>query len=271
MKNFFNRILPFNGNNEINRLINQAVCWERESEILFDEIKIIPGWKCVDMGCGPIGILEPLSRRVGKNGNVIGYDANKDYLKAANVFINQNHLLNVNVVKGDFYDNPLFKHSFNLAHERFIFSQFGCDQQLLDIMIDLTQPGGVLVSQESDWTTWNCYPKNPSWEKMRDALISYFELDGGDINAGKRTYKMFSSALSDVHIRTIIKALPSGHTFRAGMNQMAVSLRDKIIDANVLRADEFDEALEGCNQVVNDRGAIIFSYMLCQVWGHVKK
>ena len=263
---------PVSNNNEINRLINQAVCWEPETEVLFDQIKVRPGWKCVDLGCGPIGILGPMSHRVGSRGLVLGLDSNPVCIQAANEFIEQNHLLNAAVLKGDLFNTVLEPNYFNLAHARFVFTQFGCDQLLLDMMIRLTKSGGVIISQESDWTTWNCYPKNPSWQKMRNALIALFEQDGGDINAGQRTYKMFKEAnLADVHIRTTIKALPIGHPYRSGMNQMAMSLREAIINSNILTDNEFDEAFAECNEIIDDPGTIVFSYVLCQVWGYVNK
>lgn len=33
-----------------------------------------PGWRCLDLGCGAMGILGPLSRRVGPDGSVVGLD-----------------------------------------------------------------------------------------------------------------------------------------------------------------------------------------------------
>ena len=265
-------LLPISNDMEIKRLIIQAMCWEPEVEILFDLIGIRNGWKCVDLGCGPIGVLGPLSRRVGPQGQVLGMDSNPLCIHAANDFIKQNRLKNARVFKGDLYNSALKPHSFDLTHARFVFTQTGCDYQLLDMMIHLTRTGGVILSQESDWTTWNCYPKNSYWEKIRKALIAIFEHDGGDINAGQRTYKMFKDAeLADVQIRAAILALPIGHPYRSGMNQIAMSMRGQIIAAQILTENEFNLAFEECNKVINDPGNIIFSYLLCQVWGRVKK
>ena len=69
-------ILPISNEIEINRLVNQAMGWEEETEILLDRIGIQTGWKCADLGCGPIGVLRPLSLRVGEFGHVLGLDAN---------------------------------------------------------------------------------------------------------------------------------------------------------------------------------------------------
>lgn len=267
-----NIILPSSEEIEINRLINQAIGWEEETEILLDKIGIQPGWKCVDMGCGPIGILRPLSLRVGESGHVLGLDSNPVCVQTAQSFIEDNQIKNVEVIQGDLYENNLKPRSFNLSHIRFVFTHHGCDDELLKKMIQLTRPGGIIISQESDWATWNCYPLNPAWEKIRNALIASFEMNGGDINAGRRTYKMFKEeGLDNIQVRTAILALPVGNIFRSGMNLMARSMREKILKANILNEIEFDDALDECDNLLNDPNTIIVSYILCQVWGNVRK
>ncbi len=83
---------------------------------------------------------------------------------------------------------------------------------------------------------------------------------------------MFKEAnLADVQIRTIIKALPYGYSYRSGMNQMAISMHEKIINSKLMTDEEFDKALTECAQVIKDPQTIILSYVLCQVWGYVNK
>jgi ubiquinone/menaquinone biosynthesis C-methylase UbiE len=265
-------LLPASNELEIERLVNQAMGWEEETGILLDRIGIQPGWNCGDVGCGPIGILRSLSLRVGEIGHVVGLDQNPAYVKTARTFIGDNHLKNIQVIQGDMYENNLEPRSFDLTHSRFIFTQVGCDCELLRKMINLTRPGGIVVSQESDWTTWNCYPMHPSWEKMRNALIKLFTFNGGDINAGRRTYKMFKEVgLDDIQIRTAILTLLVGNIFRSGMNQLARSMREKILDAKILNKSEFNQALEDCDAIRDDPDYIISSYTLFQVWGKVKE
>jgi ubiquinone/menaquinone biosynthesis C-methylase UbiE len=256
---------------EVKRLTEQALCWEPDAEILFDKIGIQPGWKCIDLGCGPLGVLSPLSRCVGSQGQVLGLDINPFYIQEANCFINENHYTNVKLIVGDIYDIPIRLHSFDLSHMRFVFTQKGCDEELLGKMIALTKHGGVIISQESDMTTWNCYPPQLAWNKMRKSLSDLFELLGGDINAGLRTYQMFRKAnLEDIQIRTASLAMPVGHAYRAGLLWFALAMQEKITAANILTENEFEDALDECNVIINNPEIIIFSYTVCQVWGCVK-
>jgi trans-aconitate methyltransferase len=50
---------------ERDRLLSQAVQYEPAANWLLDQIGVQPGWRAVDIGCGPIGILNLLSQRVG--------------------------------------------------------------------------------------------------------------------------------------------------------------------------------------------------------------
>jgi trans-aconitate methyltransferase len=56
---------------EQQRLVAQAAEFENQSRWLLDQVDIQHGWRAVDIGCGPIGILNLLSERVGRAGSVI--------------------------------------------------------------------------------------------------------------------------------------------------------------------------------------------------------
>ena len=257
---------------EISRLTEQAKCWEPEAEILFDRIPVHPGWKCIDLGCGPLGVLGALSHRVGVNGQVTGFDHNPYCIHAAEHFIDQNHLNNVKMIEGDLFNNSLKPHSFDLCHMRFVFTQIGCSLELVKEMAELTRPGGVVISEESDWASWNCFPFQPSWEKIKRSMIELFEIMSGDINAGLKTNQLFIDAqLSEIQIRTSMLNMPAGHPYRSGLVHFALSLREKILGANILSGDEFSCLIEDCNEIINDPSIQISSYTLYQVWGWVKE
>jgi ubiquinone/menaquinone biosynthesis C-methylase UbiE len=257
---------------EFERLRIQANTWQHDAEYIFDQIGVQPGWQCADLGCGPVGVIKPLSIRAGENGSVVGVDANPKSLIATRQFILQNRLKNVKLMEGDFFSSKLKPRSFDITHERFIFTHKGCDIGLLQRMIELTRMGGFVVSQESDFSTWNCYPSSKPWDKLRDSLIELFRLNSGDINAGQRTYQMFWSAgLLDVKIRTSVLALDINHPYRFGMNLMARSLRRRLLETRILREEEFNELINACDQEMLNPSTIVTTYLLSQVWGRVGK
>jgi len=256
---------------EIDRLVDQAKCWEPEAEILFDRIPVQPGWNCIDLGCGPLGVLGVLSHKVGENGQVTGFDHNPYFIHAAEQFIDQNQLKNVKVIQGDLFNNSLDPHTFDLCHMRFVFTQIGCSLELVKEMAELTRPGGVVISEEADWASWICTPFQPSWEKIKSSMIELFEIMSGDINAGLKTHQLFNEAhLSEIQIRTAMLDMPVGHPYRSGLVNFALSLREQIFEAGILSEDEFFRLIEECNEILHDSSIKISSYTLYQVWGWVK-
>ena len=257
---------------EINRLIDQARFWESETESLLNKIDIQQGWNCLDLGCGPMGVLPSLCKRVGVQGQVTGVDHNPHYIKAANQLIQQNKLTNARAIQADFFDSTFNPGNFDLTHIRFVFTEIGCDREFLEKSKSITRPGGVVISQESDWTTWKCYPPQPAWTNILQSMIKLFKLKGGDINAGLRTYLMFQEAgISDLQIRTVILPIPVGHPYRFGLVRFAESMRKKIITAKILTEEQLSKDIEKSIEILKDPNIMIFSHTLTQVWGKIKK
>ncbi len=257
-------------NAEVQRLSIQAAVWEKEAYSMLDEIGVQPGWLCVDLGCGPVGILEPLSKKVGLRGRVVGIESDPIHLMAATKMIQEKKLSNVEVVLQNAYKNLLTCHSFDLTHARFVFTLAGQDAQLFENMINLTRQGGVVAFQESDLSSWNCIPSHPAWEKIKKALIAIFELHGSGMNAIERHLSLFKEEnIQDLQTRTAIMTLPKGHAYRMGMNQLARVLRDSILENGIIKADEFDQAPQQCDVLMNDPNVSVTSYTLVQLWGTV--
>lgn len=75
---------------ERERLRLQARVWEHETEAWLDLLGPIPDWRCLDLGCGAMGLLGPLARRVGPDGHVVGVDRDSLQLRGARDFVLEN-------------------------------------------------------------------------------------------------------------------------------------------------------------------------------------
>ena len=257
---------------KVDRLINQSKCWEIETDFLFIRIDIKPEWKCLDFGCGPIGVIPSLNKRIGPRGLIVGVDENPYSLYAAKNFVCGDSTSNIELVRVNIYSPCLQENAFDLCHARFIMNEKGCDSELLLNMVKLCRTGGIVVSQESDWTTWKCYPPQPAWTKIRDSLIKYYAIKGGDINAGLRTYQLFYQAnLEDIQVRSAIMAMPVGHPYRSDLVKFVLVEKDHILSEQLLSEQEFDASIEACYKIIDDPSIIIYSYALTQVWGRVKE
>lgn len=254
--------------NEVVRLQSWARSWEPETEALLERIQVQPSWRCLDLACGPLGIIGPLSRRTGSNGQVIGADISPTMLAAARSFAETNELTNVYFVETSTFQAGLPRESFDLVHARFVFAPLGRDEILLHEMIALTRPGGIVVSQESDESGYICYPPQPAWERLKQLTIAAFAQGGGDYSAGRRTYGLFRRAgLENVQARVATLALPAGHPYRMWPIESAIALRGRMVEWRLITKIELDQLLGECERIARNPEIFLTSFVVIQVWG----
>jgi SAM-dependent methyltransferase len=254
---------------ELERLQLQARVLEPDAEAMLDQIGIQSGWHSLDLGCGAMGILGPLSRRVGSRGKVVGMDIDPTLIDAARVLGQEEGWDNVELREGDARQTHLAPASFDVVHARFLLAPLRQHEAaLLREMLALTRPGGVVALQEPDASSWTFCPAHPTWEKLKDAIIGAYNAGGGDINAGRRTYALLRQAgLENVQIRAAVVALPPAHPFLRAAIQFATSLRQRIIEGRFLTEQELDEAIKACEVSAQDPGIFGVSFLVTQVWG----
>ncbi len=175
---------------ELERLHLQSAALAPETERMLDLIGVTEGWRCVDLGCGPGGILELLSRRVGANGHVFGVDMNPNFLEVARAAA----LANVTLKLDDVYTTDLPPASFDFVHMRFVASTAGTPERLRAEAKRLAKRNGVIALQEPDGSTLNCYPAHQAWEELNDLFLRAFRGVGADVEIAKRLYHVAMQA-----------------------------------------------------------------------------
>src|ERR1044071_1692670 len=169
---------------EIERLHAQASSFAPDARTMLELIGVRPGWACLDLGCGPRGITDLLSERVGPSGRVVGLDKDAECLAHAAAQAPGN----VEFRLGDVYDSGLPGATFDLVHMRFVGSTAGNPEALLREAIRLARPGGVVALQEPDVATFSCYPPHRAWDRLMAAVLAVFASVGSDIYLARRLY-----------------------------------------------------------------------------------
>jgi SAM-dependent methyltransferase len=100
---------------------------------------------------GPAGILVPLSRRVGPIGFVVGVDLDSRHLMAARALVHDANLTNVEILKRHIYDTRLPREAFDFVHARLASGSPARHEELLDEVLAVTRPGGVVAIQCVAW------------------------------------------------------------------------------------------------------------------------
>lgn len=246
----------------------QSLIWDPEVETWLTQLDIQPGWQCVDLGCGALGILEPLSRRAGPTGRIIGIEPRPALLETTREFIRRSKLENVRLLDTSPHRTTLPEESFQLVHARFLLAAGADEQELVEEMLRLTKPGGIVASQEPVLSSWRCYPDHEAWTRLRKAVRAAFATVGGDLEAGQRTFTLLKAAgLEDVRIRAASIALQGAHPSKNLLVDLARSRRDSILESRLMSEAELDGALTECERIARDPDTIVISFLVSQVWG----
>ena len=252
---------------EIERLTTQARALVCDTEVMLDRIGVGAGWTCLDVGCGPTGITDLLSRRVGSTGRVVGLDGDPVFLHHARLCVP-----NAEFVQGNAYSTALPDGSFDLVHVRFLAGTAGREEALIAETIRLARVGGTVALQEPDMETVNCYPPHPGFARLKAALIEAFASARADINIGKRLFGLARSAgLQDVHYRPFLLGFRSVDPLSDYLPSTVESLRGTILSSGLMTTAELDDALGGCRAHLHDPGTVSSIYTVAQVWGRVER
>ena len=253
---------------ELERLTLQACAWEPAASAMIARLGVVPGWRCVDLGCGTRGILRPLSHSVAPLGTVIGIDNDPLLLASARKWSQEQGLHNVWLLQDDAFETDLPRGCFDLVHARLLFSQVGRDEQLLREMIALTRPGGLVAVQEPDSASWNCHPRRAGFDALKPAITRAFRTAGGDLDAGTRLFSMLRQAgLEDVQVCAQVLMIPPGEPDRRLPALLATSLRRRIVEGGLLTEAQFDTALADCEAAAQDHNTLFTTPTLVQASG----
>ncbi len=252
---------------EVERLRIQAAAIEFDAGVMLDRIGVGPGWRCLDLGCGPGGILELLSVRAGPTGSVTGLDADPVFLEHGRAQAGDRGLGNVELVQGDVYGTGLPRGSFDFVHARFVASTAGRPEELLGEAIALTRPGGIVAFQDPDISTLKCYPPHPAWDRLTQVLAQVFAF-AGDVRLAQGLYQLFRHAgLEDVQYRPFLVGFRSDDRMVDYLPATIESVRSAVLHHGLIGEAELNAALAACRHHLADPDTVSTYVTVAQVWG----
>jgi ubiquinone/menaquinone biosynthesis C-methylase UbiE len=252
---------------ELERLQLQSRVWEPAGARLLDLLGDGNGKRAADVGCGCYGWLPLLSRWVGPAGAVVGADIDESLLDAAQALTATEQLANVELVRDDLFESRLDEHSFDLVHARFQLAPIGRVDEQLAAYRRLLRPGGTLVLEDPDTSSWHLDPDGPATARLIGLILDAFRAAGGDFDAGRREYELLAAAGLEPNVRAEVVALPPGHPYLRVPVQFAASLRPRL--AALLPEAELDELVVAVEEEVAAPGRRGMTFTVVQTWATV--
>jgi SAM-dependent methyltransferase len=252
---------------EQSRLQRQADELAAESEWLFDKLEPIDGYAVVEIGCGPRGCLDLLSRRVG-GGRVVGVERSEDAAKLARQFVLDNELTNVEVIHGDARSTDLPRAGFDLVTARLVLVNVPKPEDIVREAVELLRPGGTVAWHEADWALNFCDPPLAAWDRMVELFRHYAEANDMDLDVGRRLPRLLRGAgVIDVQSRVIAHAYEPGHPRRSLFHDFVGNLGGRFVETGLVSASELDEFGNAIATHLADPDTYVISHLYVQAWG----
>lgn len=250
------------------RLQAQALELEERSREHLRRAGIQSGWRVIDVGCGPQGILHVLADEVGPTGTVAGLERDPRVVALARALVAERGLANVEVIQGDARTPGLPGGAFDLVHERLVLVNVPQPEEILSEMVALVRPGGVVAACEPDWASWLCYPAHPAWTRVMEALQAVSLQDGQDCFIGRRLVGLMrATGLVDVRQEVSVDEWPMGHPRRMLLVQFAENIREKAVARGFFSDAELTDLLVALRRHLEDPKTFQLSLVWFSAWG----
>jgi len=246
----------------------KSTAHQPEAVWLLDQIGVQPGWRAVDVGCGPLGILNLLSDRVGPTGAVIGLDNEPRMLEMGRGVVAELGLQNVQLIQGEAAASGLPEASFDFAHARLVLINVPNPEEVLREMTALVRIGGVVAVQDLDWISWTCEPSHPAWDRLISILTAVRRARGLDVSIGRRLPGMFRSlGLVDVQMKAFAPIWRSGDLHQNLPVVFAGIHKEQILEDGLCTEDELADSTRALSDHLSHPHTFVVYSLLFQTWG----
>jgi ubiquinone/menaquinone biosynthesis C-methylase UbiE len=250
------------------RLLAQCEICRPHAERLFEHIGIGVGHRVLDVGCGPLGVLDLLSARVGSTGEVVGLDNEPRMIEFAKHAVAERGLTNVTLFQDDALSTGLPANYFDLAHERLLLINVPTPRDIVAEMIRVVRPGGWIAVENVDMTGWSCEPAHPAWTALFDALIAAWQAAGLDPFIGRRMPALLRDAgLTDISLDVHARIWLHDDRYQEQLLTFIGIFRDRIINNGLLAADQLDDLTAQLHEHLTRPDTFVIYSLFFQAWG----
>jgi SAM-dependent methyltransferase len=248
------------------RLDVQAAAYRPYTLELLRRVGIRPGWRCLDVGCGPGKVTTDLARLAGPEGSAVGIDFDEVVLDLAQKDASDEGVVNVEFRLGR--AETLDEKGFDLAYTRLLLDVLAEPQAVLARMAGAVVPGGAVVAEEPEATSSFCYPASAAFDRWIGWFSETMRRRGGDPDIGPRLPDLFRSVgLEDIGLRIVHLAWLDGEE-KSLHWMMMEAVRDAVVGDGVATPSEFDKVAEEIRVLAEAPSTIVASCRFFQVWGY---
>jgi ubiquinone/menaquinone biosynthesis C-methylase UbiE len=253
---------------EFTRLGIQADLFRDDARSMLARIGDGSGARVLDLCCGIGGVTDVLSEWVGASGTVVGADLDAVKLDHARRRTAQRGLANVEFVEANAFDSGLELRSFDLVHTRFALSVIQNGLGILDHMLTLVRPGGVVFVEEANTRTMECAPPSPDWDRALNLMTETFVAINANTALGPSLRGVFlEKGLRDIVVRPCLHAQTSADAMTMHLPLTLTAMRDTITSLDLMEQDDLDALVTRVADHLARPETMTLSFTMVQVVG----
>lgn len=222
------------GTEERARLAGLESLWEPGSRAAVTEIGLGPGWNCLEVGAGGGSLVEWMA---AQDAHVTAIDLNTE-------FIDHLQSESITVIQGDLRQQELPQAAFDLVHARLVLEHLQDRRQVLDRLITVLRPGGWLVIEDFDWSTFAVDAVDgDEVVNAVEACLRSMSRVGAEVNYGRRVVRDLADAgLTAVRGEGRVRVIDSASPGIAFFTHSLDSLGAEIVAAGLVSDQEVASA-----------------------------
>ena len=232
--------------------------------LTYEQMRLQPGQRVLDVGCGPGTDRIPLARRVGTSGHVVGVDCDEDMIGEA-----EKRALEAEVgawvvhKHADATALPFEWGYFDACRCERLFQHLQDPAKALSEMTRVTRPGGWIVALDSAWGSLSIDSPEIEAERRYVRVLAEHITNSG--YSGRRLYPLFKQqGLVDVSVQ--VRGVPFTDYAFARQTLLMDRVEREAMASGVAGVQDVDR-LHTCWEEANADGAFFASVSMMLVSG----
>lgn len=216
---------------EHSRMTAMEVLWDPGSKQVLAELGLGPGWRCLEIGAGGGSIVEWMAER-GAAVTAIDIDTR---------FIDHLQSELITVRRADIGQDELPHAEFDLVHARLVLEHLPERQQILGRLAATLRPGGWMVIEDMDWTTFGLVNDDDggAFVHVVEVLMEFMARAGLEQNYGRYVVgDLADVGLIDVRGEGRFRIIDASSTGFDFFKLSFASIRDALVGAGLISGEE---------------------------------
>ncbi|WP_232374719.1 class I SAM-dependent methyltransferase [Mycolicibacterium mengxianglii] len=215
---------------ESSRLGALETLWDPGSKQVLSELGVGPGWRCLEIGPGGGSLVEWIAER-GAAVTAIDIDTR---------FIDHLDSELITVRRADIREEEFPRAEFDLVHARLVLEHLSDRRELLDKLAATLRPGGWMVIEDMDWTTFGLIDDSGgAFSRVAEVVIDFMARTGFEPNYGGQVIgDLVDAGLVDVRGEGRCRVIDSRSTGFDFFRLTFDSLREALVGAGLVTNEE---------------------------------